>query len=259
MFRNFKIQNIVSAVHCNFKIDLADLADKVNGFCSYEPNLFPGLMYRVRMNNGTDVAPEQPRAKRTKTRSKTGSHNLIVFLCFTSGKIVITGGRSRSQVLTAWRNFFTNILTTYKTQNDYGSSGNYRLWQMVARSQQSELSKVRDLSMSLTITLPPLLQSIVQQYPNTIDHNDQIEEIMDEWARNDVLEFQEAASVNDTGKVPTRLTDILRACDNVSIDMLFTREIKNRNRMVEYINNLNPIESIDLSNPSTFKPITVWK
>jgi transcription initiation factor TFIID TATA-box-binding protein len=93
---NFKIQNMVAAVHCNLNLDIQRMADEMSGFVSYEPDLFPGLMYRVKIPN-----------------PNSDKHNTIVFLCFHSGKCVITGGRNREQIMVAWREFYTTSLRKY--------------------------------------------------------------------------------------------------------------------------------------------------
>jgi hypothetical protein len=63
---SFKIQNMVATGDCGFPIRLEGIAHEHSKFSSYEPELFPGLIYRV----------ETPR---------------IVLLIFVSGKIVVTG------------------------------------------------------------------------------------------------------------------------------------------------------------------------
>ena len=70
----FKIQNIVATGDCGFPIRLEGLAHEQCKFSSYEPELFPGLIYRM----------EVPK---------------VVLLVFVSGKVVITGAKSRSALL----------------------------------------------------------------------------------------------------------------------------------------------------------------
>ena len=43
-FASFAVQNIVSAVHCHFRIDLMSIAESESSYCGYEPEMFPGLM-----------------------------------------------------------------------------------------------------------------------------------------------------------------------------------------------------------------------
>ncbi|CAF4759294.1 unnamed protein product [Rotaria socialis] len=64
-FRDFKIQNMVGSVGAAFPIRLEALVLKHYQFCSYEPELFPGLIYRM-------ISPK------------------IVLLIFVSGKVVLT-------------------------------------------------------------------------------------------------------------------------------------------------------------------------
>jgi len=72
-FRDFKIQNMVGSVDVKFPIRLEALVLRHHQFCSYEPELFPGLIYRMI----------QPK---------------IVLLIFVSGKVVLTGGKIRSEI-----------------------------------------------------------------------------------------------------------------------------------------------------------------
>ncbi|EQB61156.1 tata-box binding protein [Vairimorpha apis BRL 01] len=44
-FNDFKIQNIVSSCDTKFSIRLEGLAFSHSNYCSYEPELFPGLIY----------------------------------------------------------------------------------------------------------------------------------------------------------------------------------------------------------------------
>ncbi|KAG8092852.1 hypothetical protein GUJ93_ZPchr0012g20153 [Zizania palustris] len=73
-FKDFKIQNIVGSCDVKFPIRLEGLAYSHGAFSSYEPELFPGLIYRMK----------QPK---------------IVLLIFVSGKIVLTGAKVRSHFL----------------------------------------------------------------------------------------------------------------------------------------------------------------
>ena len=46
-FTEFKIQNIVGSCDVRFPIRLEKLAYAHQNYCSYEPELFPGLIYRM--------------------------------------------------------------------------------------------------------------------------------------------------------------------------------------------------------------------
>jgi transcription initiation factor TFIID TATA-box-binding protein len=67
-FTEFKIQNIVGSCDVKFPIRLEGLSLAHPDHADYEPELFPGLIYRIR----------DPK---------------IVLLIFVSGKIVLTGAK----------------------------------------------------------------------------------------------------------------------------------------------------------------------
>lgn len=88
-FKNFQIQNIVGSCDVKFAIRLELLSVSTHGvFASYEPELFPGLIYRM-MNPKT------------------------VLLVFASGKIVIAGAKVKDDVYAAFEKFFP-VLTQYR-------------------------------------------------------------------------------------------------------------------------------------------------
>jgi len=80
-FRDFKIQNMVGSVDVKFPIRLEALVLKHYQFCSYEPELFPGLIYRMM----------QPK---------------IVLLIFVSGKVVLTGAKVRREIHEAFERIY---------------------------------------------------------------------------------------------------------------------------------------------------------
>lgn len=86
-FTDFRIQNIVSSCDTKLNIRLEGLAYAHSNFCSYEPELFPGLIYRM-------VNPK------------------IVLLIFVSGKIVITGAKVKDEITQAFDNIYP-VLTKY--------------------------------------------------------------------------------------------------------------------------------------------------
>jgi transcription initiation factor TFIID TATA-box-binding protein len=80
-FLDFKIRNIVGSCDVKFPIRLEGLAYSHNNYASYEPELFPGLIYRM-------VKPK------------------IVLLIFVSGKIVLTGAKSREDIYQGFENIY---------------------------------------------------------------------------------------------------------------------------------------------------------
>lgn len=93
MLEPIKIQNIVGNAHVSLKpgqqLDLARFYTDFNIFCTYQPNMFPGLIYRP-----ADMS--------------------VVLLVFFSGKIVITGAKSMGDVYSSWKHF-SALLQAYKT------------------------------------------------------------------------------------------------------------------------------------------------
>ncbi|XP_063295519.1 TATA box-binding protein-like 2 [Pelobates fuscus] len=87
-FLDFKIQNMVGSCDVKFPIRLEGLVLTHQQFSSYEPELFPGLIYRM----------VKPR---------------IVLLIFVSGKVVLTGAKERSEIYEAFENIYP-ILKSFK-------------------------------------------------------------------------------------------------------------------------------------------------
>ncbi|KAJ9152492.1 hypothetical protein P3X46_026053 [Hevea brasiliensis] len=88
-FRDFRIQNIVASCDVQFTIRLEKFACTSHGaFSTYEPELFPGLIYRMK----------QPK---------------LVLLIFVSGKVVITGAKKRDDFYTAFDNIYS-VLAEFK-------------------------------------------------------------------------------------------------------------------------------------------------
>lgn len=87
-YMDFKVQNIVGTADCGFPIRLEGLVYAHSAFASYEPELFPGLIYRL-------VSPR------------------VVFLIFVSGKIVITGAKKESDLSNALTKLYP-VLVEFK-------------------------------------------------------------------------------------------------------------------------------------------------
>jgi Transcription factor TFIID (or TATA-binding protein, TBP) len=80
-FKEFTVQNMVASCSVNFPIRLEGLAVRFDIFCNYEPEVFPGLVFRMR--NPT-----------------------VVLLIFVTGKIVITGAKKVEQIYQAFDNVY---------------------------------------------------------------------------------------------------------------------------------------------------------
>jgi transcription initiation factor TFIID TATA-box-binding protein len=95
-----KIQNIVGnaqiCLQADEKLDLQRFYADHNIFCTYQPNMFPGLIYRP-------------------------SDMPIVLLIFYSGKVVITGAKSMADVYTGWGKL-SGFLQSYKVRGERGNN-----------------------------------------------------------------------------------------------------------------------------------------
>ena len=87
-YAEFKIENIVASTDVRYPVRLEGLAYEHRGSCSYEPELFPGLVYRLL----------EPK---------------ISLLIFVSGKIVITGGRTNEDIINAFKSIYP-VLHKYR-------------------------------------------------------------------------------------------------------------------------------------------------
>jgi len=65
----------------NFPIDLEEISLKHLNFCSYEPEVFPGLVYRMM----------EPK---------------LVILIFVSGKVVLTGAKKKKDIVLAFNKIY---------------------------------------------------------------------------------------------------------------------------------------------------------
>ncbi|XP_049850962.1 uncharacterized protein LOC126324504 [Schistocerca gregaria] len=86
--RDFKIQNMVANCSVGFPIRLEALQDEHLHFARYEPEIFPGLIYRM-------VTPK------------------VVLLIFVSGRIIFTGAKSQEDIMSAWNQIY-NVLLRFK-------------------------------------------------------------------------------------------------------------------------------------------------
>ncbi|XP_055547708.1 TBP-related factor [Wyeomyia smithii] len=87
-FLDFKVQNLVATVDLRFPIRLENLNQVHGQFSSYEPELFPGLIYRM----------VKPR---------------VVLLIFVNGKIVFTGAKSEREITDSLENIYP-ILQSFR-------------------------------------------------------------------------------------------------------------------------------------------------
>ena len=95
-FSEFTVQNIVASCDVKFPIRLEGLANTYINFCSYEPEMFPGLIFHM-------LDPK------------------VVLLIFVSGKIVLTGAKKREDIYRAYQRIIP-ILTQFKKSEYLGKN-----------------------------------------------------------------------------------------------------------------------------------------
>ncbi len=98
VLREFKIQNMTATCDVGFPIRLEGLIYAHSANATYEPELFPGLVYRM-------VDPK------------------VVLLIFVSGKVVITGAKDPSALSAAIENIFDHLMEFRKKNLVVTSSG----------------------------------------------------------------------------------------------------------------------------------------
>ena len=95
---DFKIQNIVGSCDSKLKINLYRLKNNIREHVdesrvAFEPEIFPGLIYRLI-----------PYISQNNESNENLSN--IVLLIFSSGKIVICGGKNRNQIYDAFKKVY---------------------------------------------------------------------------------------------------------------------------------------------------------
>ena len=87
---SFKVINIVASTDVGFSIKLESLKEEQKSLsrCHYEPEIFPGLIFKMN----------EPK---------------IVLLIFTSGKVVLAGGKNRTDIFKAYYKMYP-VLRQYR-------------------------------------------------------------------------------------------------------------------------------------------------
>jgi transcription initiation factor TFIID TATA-box-binding protein len=84
-FTNFKVQNMTATCDVGFPIRLEGFLYAHSAHATYEPELFPGLIYRM-------VDPK------------------VVLLIFVSGKVVVTGAKNADMLSDSVDNIYEQLL-----------------------------------------------------------------------------------------------------------------------------------------------------
>ncbi|ELP87178.1 TATA-box-binding protein, putative [Entamoeba invadens IP1] len=90
-FSNFNVQNIVGSCDVKFQISLRSLYDSNTDMCQYEPEVFPGLVFRMT----------QPK---------------VTLLVFSTGKVVLTGAKDDESLNTAYTKIYPILLANKKEE-----------------------------------------------------------------------------------------------------------------------------------------------
>ncbi|GLE07209.1 hypothetical protein PINS_up017206 [Pythium insidiosum] len=93
---SFTIANVICSIDLRFRLRLEGLAHDHRRFCTYEPELFPGLIYRYLRSN-------------------------VTLLVFVSGKVVITGSKSIEQAEDVLVKMYP-VLLQYRWREELSSS-----------------------------------------------------------------------------------------------------------------------------------------
>ena len=88
----FKIQNIVGSCDLQFAISLEGLSAEHSNSCTYESEIFPGLIYKM----------QSPK---------------LVLLIFASGKMVITGAKTKEDIDKAYKQIYP-VLSLHNKNNN---------------------------------------------------------------------------------------------------------------------------------------------
>lgn len=87
-FHNFRIQNLVASTDVGGLLMLDEMATAYGACAGYEPDMFPGLVLRLT----------EPK---------------VVYLCFRSGKVVITGARDRDMITASFEKVYNEIMLPF--------------------------------------------------------------------------------------------------------------------------------------------------
>ncbi|KAF1876578.1 hypothetical protein Lal_00021134 [Lupinus albus] len=131
-FKDFKIQNIVGSCDVKFPIRLEGLAYSHGAFSSYEPELFPGLIYRMK----------QPK---------------IVLLIFVSGKIVLTGAKVRDETYTAFENIYPVLTELFSRA---GARWSYKEVHVTVNIKAKEISGLIQIKTAVYVVLSLFLAGL---------------------------------------------------------------------------------------------------
>lgn len=154
--RNFAVQNIVCSADFMSNVALEDLAKWGGMRAHYEPQVFPGLVYRIHpattkrkrcasiVNTNSNDVPDtaltslgsddlncsdfaRPSRCSSVNKSIEILRTKIVINVFHSGKVIVTGGRSATEIIQVFRWFRTHVFDACFMQVGSTNSAQYNL------------------------------------------------------------------------------------------------------------------------------------
>lgn len=103
LFCDFQVQNIVASFSMEGALDLELLAQTTSYYCSYEPEVFPGLVLRCSVLG-----------------------RKLCILVFRSGKCVVTGAKTQDDIQRIFHFLATGVLLEVRQVGGETSSSVYR-------------------------------------------------------------------------------------------------------------------------------------
>jgi TATA-box binding protein (TBP) (component of TFIID and TFIIIB) len=272
-FRDFSVQNIVAAVYCPFQLDLFKLADSVSGFCSYEPTLFPGLVYRVSLSKDHDIdlacdpvtnsARDSKKTTEFKCKRTRGNaehlQNEIVFVCFQSGKCIVTGAKKRQDISDTWSSFYKDVLLSNVAKNHIGSSARCNIFDTVINASYED-DKCCFLK-SIVASATGIIRSVAPIASQNVDILEFFESLHLACLHVDILELQgvqvehfDHSSLDAGDKSAIELMRHIKNADLLSFDSWVVPEIKEAKRLQRHIHRLGMSDTSTENDVCAFQP-----
>ncbi len=111
-FIDFNIQNIVSSVDMGCPLMIQEMLRDRTDTCSWERRKFPGLVFRDRVSK-------------------------LVLLVFRSGKLVLTGAKSKKQIMREWPRLY-DLIKKYRDLNPEATKCSREYAETLKREEQKK-------------------------------------------------------------------------------------------------------------------------